>query len=127
MHMRLEVWRPDLHLVFRDLGNSLSSCPRIYNSRTKACRECHRHLRTLYKQISYARPRPFVAAESALFLEAFSRDDSGDADELASYGLVWVAANFWEKVRRGQWGEGSFETITFAPPMLYVASKVIMR
>jgi hypothetical protein len=74
MHMRLEAWQPDLHLVFRDLGSSFSNCPRIYPSRMKACRERHRHLRMLYKQIGYARPRRrfcaircFAAVESALF------------------------------------------------------------
>jgi hypothetical protein len=43
MHMRLEVWQPDLELVFRDLGSSLSNCPRIHHSRGEACRGRHRH------------------------------------------------------------------------------------
>lgn len=43
MHMRLEVWQPDLGLEFRDLGSSLSNCPRIHHSRGEACRGRHRH------------------------------------------------------------------------------------
>jgi hypothetical protein len=57
LHMRLEVWQPDLQLMFRDLGNSLSNCPRIHHFKRRSRPRASSALRSLYKQIGYARPQ----------------------------------------------------------------------
>jgi hypothetical protein len=109
MHMRLEVWQSDLQLMFRDLGNSLSNCPRTHHFKRRSLPRAPSALRSLYKQIGYARPqwcscaiRCFVTVESSHFFPgAYRRTLARMFYELAGYGLVLRRRNFW-RGRRGR-------------------------
>ena len=112
MQMRLEVWQPDLQLVFRDHGELALQLSEDPPFKRRSLPRASSALRTLYKQIGYARPqgcscaiRCYVTVESTSFFPGACRGTQARMYyELAGYGLVLGRRNLW-RGRRGGVGE----------------------